>query len=79
MGLLMIVLAWGPKANIYNFALFKIFAEFTDKVQGGGSLLSGLTNAVKKKLFDRHQGNNFQKEFSTLHSGIDLDYRKLSE
>ena len=59
MSLLHIALAWGPKANIYNFELFKKYIEFIDKDLGGGGVLANITTGLKHKFFDKHRVRNF--------------------
>ena len=38
MGLLAILLAWGPKAQTYDYDLFKKFVEYTEVIYGGGGM-----------------------------------------
>ena len=63
MSLLHIALAWGPKANIYNFELFKKYIEFIDKDLGGGGVLANITTGIKQKFFDKHSIRYFENSF----------------
>ena len=65
-GLLSILLAWGPKANIYDMELFKQFAEFNEKLNSHNSVMKTVLKTVRKKLFDRHENTNWASHFRVL-------------
>ena len=65
-GLLQILLAWGPKANIYDMELFKQFADFHEKLNSHNSVMKTVLKAVRKKLYDRHENTNWASYFKTL-------------
>ena len=79
MALLPNALYWGPKANIYDFELFKKYVEYQDKMMGGGGLLGELKTALKQKFFDRHMGSKFHNMYPSLCNNQSLDSNKMVE
>ena len=78
MGLLQILLAWGPKANVYDMELFKQFAEFHEKLNSHNSVMQSVLKAVRKKLFDKHENTNWAGYFDSLQAGITSDPRSIA-
>ena len=78
MGLLQILLAWGPKANVYEMELFKQFAEFHEKLNSHNSVMQSVLKAVRKKLFDKHENMNWAGYFNALQEGITCDPRSIA-
>ena len=79
MALVPYALHWGPKANIYDFELFKKYVEYQDNIMGGGGMLTELKYMLKQKLFDRNMGSTFHNVFVTLYDEQQVNQDKTVE